>query len=99
VKLWKLPRERFEELVRESPAFVLAMAGSLAALYDDGVRSGAGLSASAPASAWRARPSRRDPLAPGQLLHRTLGTLAIAAAVPLLPWLGSPPPGALPPGA
>ena len=27
VKLWKLPRERFEELLRESPAFALAVAG------------------------------------------------------------------------
>ena len=98
VKLWKLPRERFEELARESPAFVLAMAGSLAALYDDRVRSGAGLSASAPASAWRARPSRRDLLAPGELLHRTLVTLAIAVAVPLFAWLRPPPAGLSPEG-
>ena len=44
VSLWKVPRERFDELVRESPAFVLAMAGSLAALYDDRLRSSVGAS-------------------------------------------------------
>src|SRR5262249_58225192 len=72
--------------------------GSLAALYDARVRSGAGLSASRPASAWRARPSRRDPLAPGELLHRTLVTLATAVAVPLFAWLRPPPAGLSPEG-
>ncbi len=84
VRLWKVPRERFDELVRESPAFVLALVGSMAALYDDRVRSSVGASASAPAAAWKARPSRREPTEPGEPLHRTLVALAIAAAIPLI---------------
>jgi hypothetical protein len=96
VRLWKVPRERFDELVRESPAFVLAMAGSLAALYDDRLRSSVGASASAPATAWKARPRRREPTAPGEPLHRTLVALAIAAAIPLFAWW-TPPPGGLTP--
>ena len=96
MKLWKVPRERFDELVRESPAFVLALAGSMAALYDDRLRSSVGASASAPAAAWRARPSRRDPTEPGEPLHRTLVALAIAAAIPLFAWW-MPPPGGLTP--
>ena len=96
VKLWKVPRERFDELVRESPAFVLAMAGSLAALYDDRLRSSVGASASAPAAAWKARPPRREPTAPGEPQHRTLVALAIAATIPLFT-LWAPPPSRLTP--
>jgi di/tricarboxylate transporter len=98
VRLWKVPRERFDELVRESPAFVLAMAGSLAALYDDRLRSSVGASASAPAAAWKARPPRREPTAPGESLHRTLVALAIAAAIPLFAWWTPPPAGLTPQG-
>jgi CRP-like cAMP-binding protein len=65
VRLWKVPRERFDELVRESPAFVLALAGSVAALYDDRVRSsvGAPRRRRRPPPGRRARPggSRRNP--------------------------------------
>jgi divalent anion:Na+ symporter, DASS family len=98
VKLWKVPRERFDELVHESPAFVLALAGSMAARYDDGLRSSVGASASAPAAAWKARPPRREPTAPGESLHRTLVALAIAAAIPLFAWWAPPPGGLTPQG-
>jgi CRP-like cAMP-binding protein len=64
VKLWKVPRERFDELVHESPAFGLALAGSMTARYDDGLRSSVGASVSAPAAAWKARPPRRVPTEP-----------------------------------
>jgi CRP-like cAMP-binding protein len=80
VKLWKVPRERFDELVRESPAFVLAMAGSLAALYDDRLRSSVG-------------PRRRRRPPPGRLARpgasrRRPGSRCIAR---WWPWPSRPP--------
>lgn len=98
VALWKLPRDRFEELVRESPTFVQTLAGSLAALYDDRLRDSVGVPASVPAVAWRARPLRRQPTEPGESVHRTLVTLAIAVAIPIFLWWTPPPAGLTPQG-
>jgi di/tricarboxylate transporter len=91
--LWKLPRDRFEELVRDSPAFVLSIAGSLAARYDDRLRFSVGAPASAPATTWRTRALRPAATAPGESIRGALVTFAVAAAIPLLLWWMPPPAG------
>ncbi len=90
VRLWRLPRHRFEQLVRERPGIGLAIAASLASRLD--VRSrqavGAPLAEGPPAAvtleAHHVRHSRRWNL---------LGA-ALALGVPLVLWF-LPPPGGL----
>jgi di/tricarboxylate transporter len=82
VTLKKLPRERFEELVHESPTFALSVATSLAALVDRRSREAVG----APIASWETTPltveaeGRRSPG------RRALLMLALSIALPLALW-------------
>jgi DASS family divalent anion:Na+ symporter len=87
VTLWKLPRERCAELVRESPGLALRAAAALAALLDRRSRASVGaplplrdptLSARASVHAWT---------------PRMLRGLAIALGVPLALWWAPLPTG------
>ncbi len=82
VVLWKLPRERFEQLLRERRAIGLAVAASLAELMDQRSRerAGAPLVQYARSALVLERPSVARPLA-----WRIIG-LAIALGAPLVLW-------------
>ncbi len=94
VTLRKLPGERFEELVRESPTLGLGMATALAALVDRRSRESVG----APIPTWETIPLDAERTPAGRSPRRTLWTLAISMAVPLLLWQTSPPQGLSPEG-
>jgi di/tricarboxylate transporter len=87
VTLWKLPRERCEELVRESPGLGLRAAAALAALLDRRSRTSVGAPLPVPESSSSARARAHPPLA------RTSWALAIALGVPLVLWWWPPPEG------
>ncbi|HEV8229764.1 MAG TPA: SLC13 family permease [Candidatus Limnocylindria bacterium] len=92
-KLWRLPRERFEQLVRERPAIALGVATSLADTLDRRQRALVGapqLEEPRPLTLEaRARPRRTR--------SRLVGALA-AFAVPLALWWIAPPAGLSVPG-
>jgi di/tricarboxylate transporter len=90
VSLRKLPRERFEELVRESPTLGLGIAAALATLVDRRSRESVG----APVPIWETTPLGAERPRPGRSTRRTVSALAISVAVPLLLW-GMPPPEGL----
>jgi DASS family divalent anion:Na+ symporter len=88
VTLWRLPRERFEELVRESPTLALGMATALAALVDRRSRESVGAPlhvGTSPLPSERAGSSR-------SARHAVLA-LVIPVVVPLLLWWTPPPAG------
>lgn len=88
VQVWKLPRQRFEEFVRERPGMGLAVAAALAELIDQRSREHAGAPAPSHASPLPVLvPSRRRPPT-----ARLVGA-AIALAVPLALWPIGPPRG------
>lgn len=92
VTLWKLPRERCEELVRESPGIGIRAAAALAELLDRRSRAsvGAPLPVRDSAPTARARVHAWTP--------RMLWGLAIALGVPLALWWAPPPAGLTPQG-
>jgi di/tricarboxylate transporter len=90
----KLPRERFEELGRESPTLGLRMATSLAALVDRRSRESVG----APMRTWETSPLGAEGVTPIHPMRRTLLTLAIPVAIPLLLWWTPAPEGLSPAG-
>ncbi len=87
-RLWRLPRERFEQLVRERPEIGLRVATSLADTLDRRQRALVG----AP-QLEEARPLTLEPGArPRAARSRVIGALA-AVAVPLALWWIGPPAG------
>lgn len=88
---WKLPRRRFEQLVRDRPLIGLAVAASLAEIIDRRSREYAGASpvfkTETARSAVLARPRLVRPLA-----HR-LAAGALAVVIPAVLWWLAPPPG------
>jgi di/tricarboxylate transporter len=89
VTVWKLPRDRFEEIVRESPTLGLRMASSLAALVDRRSREWVG----APVPVWETTPLVQERARPSPSVPRNLVALAITVGIPLLLWWTPPPPG------
>jgi di/tricarboxylate transporter len=87
VTLWRLPRERCEELVRESPGMGLRTAAALAALLDRRSRASVG----APLPVRNPTPSARASVHVWS--PRTFWALAIALGVPLALWWIPPPAG------
>jgi divalent anion:Na+ symporter, DASS family len=85
----RLPRERFEELGRESPTLGLRMATALAALVDRRSRESVG----APMRVWETSPLGAEGVTPIHSMRRTLLTLAISVAIPLLLWWTPAPEG------
>ena len=87
-RVWRLPRERFEQLVRERPEIGLRVATALADTLDRRQRAlvGAPQLDEARPLVLEARPQRRA------LRSRVLGALA-AVAVPLALWWVAPPQG------
>ncbi len=95
LKLWKLPRERFERLVRDSPSLGLAVATSAVQLLEERQRERAG----APRLAARERrPFTVELVAPGRPLEWRLAGLLLALIVPLVLWRLAPPAGLSPEG-
>jgi anion transporter len=93
VRLWKLPRERFDPLARERPALALAVATSAVELLERNRRELVGAPVVTPSerpSIPIGVPQRTRPLA-----WRLVG-FGLAAGVPLLLW-PLPPPGGLSP--
>ena len=80
VRLWRIPRERFELAVRERPEIALAMARALADLLDRRQRSLIG----APLIAGE-EPPQKSPTA-RQARWRAIARAAVAVAVPLGLW-------------
>ncbi|HEV2250925.1 MAG TPA: SLC13 family permease [Candidatus Limnocylindria bacterium] len=93
VVLWRLPRTRFEALVRDRPQIGLAVAAALADAVDRRSREYAG--APAPERVTEDRPQSTRPGA--RRTTRTLGAVG-AVALPLLLWNASPPSGLEPVG-
>jgi anion transporter len=87
-RLWRLPRERFEQLVRERPEIGLRVATALADTLDRRQRTlvGAPQLEEARPLTLDARPQKRA------IRSRVIGALA-AFAVPLALWLVAPPSG------
>jgi len=82
VTLWKLPRDRFEELVGQAPTLGLRIAASLAALLDQRSRESVG----APVNAWDPSLLAGRDRGAGAFGRSRLVMLAICLAVPLLLW-------------
>lgn len=89
VKLWKLPRERFERLVRERPWIGLAVATSLAELVDRRSRQHVG----APLAPGLLRPIALSLPQRHRPLGWRLAGLALAVGLPGLLWGLQPPTG------
>ena len=88
VVLWRLPRARFEALVRDRPQIGLAVAAALADAVDRRSREHAG----APEPARRPEERAGEDRPASRRLTRVLGALA-AIGLPLLLWNVSPPSG------
>lgn len=94
VVLKKLPRDRFEELVGESPTLGLGMAAALAALVDRRSREAVG----APVPVWETSVLAVERPLLGRPGLRPLTALALAAGLPLALWWTPPPAGLSPEG-
>ncbi|MGQ0550541.1 MAG: SLC13 family permease, partial [Armatimonadota bacterium] len=90
VHAWKLPRQRFEQLVRERVGIGLAIAAALAERMDQRLRAHVG----APAPQARREPMTLEGLHPRPLVAWRIVGAAIAVGVPLVLW-SLPPPGGL----
>ena len=93
VVLWRLPRARFEALVRDRPQIGLAVAAALADAVDRRSREYAG----APEPARRPEERARDDRPASRRRTRVLGAVA-ALALPALLWNSAPPSGLDPSG-
>ena len=93
VVLWRLPRARFEALVRDRPQIGLAVAAALADAVDRRSREYAG----APEPARRPEEQARDDRPASKRRTRVLGAVA-ALALPALLWNIAPPSGLDPNG-
>ncbi len=89
VRLWRMPRERFEALVRERPQIGLSVAKTLAQLLDRRQRSLVG----APLVETELPPTPVQQAGAGRRGLRSAYGLAIALAVPLALWWLPPPAG------
>jgi di/tricarboxylate transporter len=91
VRAWRLPRRRFEQLVRDRPGIALATATSLAETIDRRSREHAG----APPAAGRAQARAAEAVLPPRAVARNAwgAGLAVAAAVLLSLWWFPPPAG------
>jgi di/tricarboxylate transporter len=89
VTLWKLPRERFEEVVQEAPMLGLRMAASLAALVDRRSREAVG----APVPAREPTRIGQGKVGPVESGRWRWAALALSLAIPLLLWWSHPPHG------
>ncbi len=90
VRLWKLPRPRFEQLVRERPALGLAVASSAVALLESRERQLVGAPVKAPPD--RPAMTLELPPRPRRRAARLAG-FAAAVGVPLVLWSLPPPSG------
>lgn len=88
-RLWRLPRDRFEQLVRERPDIALAVATSLATTFEQRQRALVG----APEPEVEARPLTVERRAEERGGGRRLAGAALAVAVPALLWWLAPPAG------
>jgi len=93
VVAWRLPRARFEALVRDRPQIALAVAAALADAIDRRSREYAG----APEPERRPEERAREDRPAGRRATRVLGAIA-AIALPLLLWNVAPPSGLEPAG-
>jgi DASS family divalent anion:Na+ symporter len=94
VTVKRLPGERFQELLKESPTFGLGLAAALAMLVDRRSRESVG----APVPVWETSPLGAESATPIHSVRRTLSTLVIAGALPVLFWWTRPPEGLTPGG-
>ncbi len=90
VRVWKLPRERFEQLIRERPTLALAVAGATVEQLEGGQRQLVG----APnlASSERQHPTLELPRPARPLPWRITGGF-LAVSLPILLWPVGPPSG------
>ncbi len=89
VRLWKLPRERFEQLARDRPGIALAVATSAVQLLESSQRQLLG----APVLTAPERPLVIETQARKRSLRWRVGGVGVAVAVPLLLWPLTPPAG------
>jgi di/tricarboxylate transporter len=89
IRVWRLPRERFDRLASERPGLGLAMAGALAEMLDRRSREHAGVPVAAPVRP----PIQLDvPRTAPPPLRRNLSLLT-AVGVPAALWMVAPPAG------
>lgn len=90
VRVWKLPRERFEQLVRERPALALAVAGAAVEQLEGGQRQLVGAPALAPYETQKPMLELRRPSGP---VHWRIAGGFLAVSLPILLWPVGPPSG------
>ncbi|HLW58296.1 MAG TPA: SLC13 family permease [bacterium] len=89
VRVWRLPRDRFERLVQERPTLGLTVARGLAELVDQRSRQGAGASA-APRLPFVLT---HDASVPGKSPRHWMAVIISAVGLPLVLWTVAPPAG------
>lgn len=88
-RLWRLPRDRFEQLVRDRPDIALAVATSIATTFDQRQRALIG----APEPETEVRPLTVERRAEARGGRRRVAGALLAFAVPLALWWGPAPAG------